>query len=682
MVRFSAKTFGGASLGALFIILIGCSSARPPRLVIRGDAADPILAFAADELGAFLEKKFAVDHNGAAAGAAWIIDLGVDKAMDDFSFSVRHIAPAGIAGGTTIELRGATAAGVLHAAYTMLEKAGLRFDVAGPILPEVIRLENLRGFSRIVRPAVSRRGIRQHINFAMDISSYPLEEAKEYVRNLARLRLNSITFHSYPGQWYPVLLPGGASLAGNFFYGQRHDIPDEPLLKSVVRNKKVYCIPAIEPFYDQPEEKSRRAMDWLAEVIREAKRVGLTVNFSLELRDEDPALSLAACRFVLDRYRWIDSLELITQEDSDKPGREIEYNTRILRTLRNSQAPGRKLEYGVGIYNTGIEDLKPGFELMRRIVPSDVHLTVLPAHGARKAVDNLKAIPITAADVNRTMFYSWVEFDGLMYLQQNPVEGIRRLIGEGRRLTGGAPLYGISWNHWRTAENRTSIAYAALAMIEGPIEPRDFYRDYGRSFGIGDLEAYGAAMSTLDDADTEARNDLFNIGFCYGGYWTSQKELANYGRFTPEKIEAARRKFEAARDHLFGCVSGTPTAGGKHYLEFLTNRISCTLFHLRAFLKMTELQPLFSVKDPKHFTAVERQRIGLVSAEALALETEYMKLHVQMIADRGCEGTLMSYYYAPVLLLKQIIKTYGEKGGETGITPKTIDAPPAPAGKK
>ena len=79
---------------------------------------------------------------------------------------------------------------------------------------------------------------------------------------------------------------------------------------------------------------------------------------------------------------------------------------------------------------------------------------------------------------------------------------------------------------------------------------------------------------------------------------------------------------------------------------------------------------------------MERQRIGLVSAEALALETEYMKLHVQMIADRGCEGTLMSYYYAPVLLLKQIIKTYGEKGGETGITPKTIDAPPAPAGKK
>ena len=129
-------------------------------------------------------------------------------------------------------------------------------------------------------------------------------------------------------------------------------------------------------------------------------------------------------------------------------------------------------------------------------------------------------------------------------------------------------------------------------------------------------------------------------------------------------------------------MAGTPTVGGRWYLEFLTNRISCTQLHLRAFLKMAGLQPLFAGKKPKPLASADRKRIGAVSAEALALETEYMKLHAQMIADRGCEGTLMSYYYGPVLLLKQIMKTYGGEIGAAGPALKAPDAPPAPAGKK
>ena len=682
MKILTAKILFGACFGALVIALIGCSPARQPGVLIRGATADPVLAFAVDEMASFLGRKYAVDRTGAMADAAWIIDLGVDKAMEEFSFSVTALAPAGGGKASTVELRGSNPAGVLHAVYTMLEKAGLRFDIGGALHADAVSLEGLRGFNRLVRPAVRRRGIRQHINFAMDISSYPVEEAKEYIRSLARLRMNSITFHSYPGQWYPAAAKGEPALAGNFFYGQRHDIPDDPLFKSVVRNQKVFCIPAIEPYYDQPEEKSRRAMEWLSEVIQEAKRVGLTVNFSMELRETDPRLSLASCRFVLERYPWIDALELISQENSDRPGGEIEYNAKILRMLREKETPGRTPAYGLGIYSTGIEELKPGFEKLRRLVPPDVHMTVLPSHGARKAVENLKAIPITADDVKRTMFYSWIEFDGLMYLQQNPVEGIRELIEEGRRLSGGAPMYGIGWNHWRTAENRTSIAYAAAAMIEGPIEPRDFYRDYGRALGIGDLEAYGAAMTALDDADTEARNDLFNIGFCWGGYWTSPKGLANYGEYPPDKIEAAIGHFGAARDGLVRCSAGPASVEGKKYLDFLANRISCTLLHLRAFLKMTELQPLFAGKNPKPLTVEDRQRIGLLASEALALETKYMKLHAQMILDRGCEGTLMSYYHGPVHLLKQIMKTYAGQGDAAGSARKTPDAPPAPAGKK
>ena len=668
-------------LCGLVFMLTGCSPAQKQRVVLQGVPTDGVLSFAADEISSFLGNKYAVLRNGGDRRADWTIDLVIDKKMEDFSFSVKDVPPAKPGGSSAIELRGPDPTCVLHAAYTMLEQAGVSFDVHEPIVPPDIRLEKLRNVSQMIRPAVSRRGIRQHINFVMDISSYPLDEAKSYIRNLARLRMNYITFHSYPGQWYPYSLKEGPTLAGNFFYGQRHDIPDDPFLKSVVRNSKVYCIPAIEPFYDQPEEKSRRAIEWLQEVIHEAKRVGLTVNFSMELREKDGDRALASCEFVLTHYPEIDSLELITQEDGDDSSREIEFNAKMIGTLRGEETPRRNLEYGLGIYNTTAEDLKRGFETMRRVVPRDVYLTVLPAHGARVAVKNLKAIPIRTDDVSRTVFYSWVEFDGLMYLQQNPVVGIGQLIEEGRRLSGGAPLYGVCWNHWRTAENRTSIGYAAAAMVEGPIPPEDFYRRYGRALGIGDLDAYGAAMAGLDEADNDGRNNLFNIGFCYGGYWTLKQGLANYGRFKKDKIEASIQRFEAAREGLSKCVPPTLTPAGRRYLEFLSNRISCTLLHLQAFDKMTEIQPLFLGKNPKPLTAEDRKVIGAVCAEALALEMEYLKLHARMIEDRGCEGTLMSYYYAPLLLLKQIVKTYAGEGSDTGLPQKSLDAPPAPAEK-
>ena len=665
----------GAVICGLLFGVTGCRSGRKQRVEVLGGLSDSVSSFAVQEISSLLDRDYDLI---ADSHADWTIDLAVDKTMEAFSFSVRSLAGAGTRR-SRVELRGPDPTCVLHAAYTMLEKAGVTFDITGPILPQKIDLENLAGFFRLVRPAVSRRGIRQHINFAMDISSYPLEEAKSYIRNLARLRMNSLTLHSYPGQWYPFPLDGGKSLAGNFFYGQRHDIPDDPVVKSAVRNTTVYCIPEIEAFYDQPEEKSRRAMEWLGAVIAEAKRVGLAVNFSLELRDNDMDRSLETCGSVLEHYPMIDGLELISQEDIENPVREIEHNTKVIQALREKREGKRGLEYAVGIYSTTVPDLKPGFELMRRIVPPGIHLTVLPAHGARVAVKNLEAIPVTAEDLARTMIYSWVEFDGLMYLQQNPVEGIRLMIEEGKRLLGDAALYGVCWNHWRTAENRTSIRYASLAGIEGPLDPSLFYRRYGEALGIGSIDRYVSAMGALDEADNDARNNLFNIGFCYGGYWGRNPGLANYGRYPKENIDASVRNFESVLGNLEDCLRATSTAQGKRYLEFLANRISCTLLHIRSFGKMAELQPLFKDKAPESFTEEEdRRHIREVCDEALALQNEYLKLHARMIEDRGCEGTLISYYYSVPRLLKQIRKAYGGEGDGPAPLPKTSDAPPAP----
>jgi len=671
-------TVASATCGVL-LLAFGCASHPKPTVSILGGSGDPVLAFAVDEISSALAKDYLVVR-GAAPNADWVLDLAVDTAMAPYSFSLK--AAGDDPGRTRVELRGPNQAGVLHAAYTMLEAAGVRHDITGLDLPERVRLDGLRGVSRLVRPAVERRGIRLHVNFAMDISSYPLDEAKAYIRNLARLRMNTVTFHSYPGQWYPASLDGGPLAAGHFFYGQRHDVPDEAFVKRVVRNARVFSIPEIEPYYDQPVEKGRRATAWLRAVISEAKRVGLTVNFSLELRDKDTAVSMAACDAVIDAYPMIDGFEIITQEDSDHPVEEVENNARALGLLRERWKDRKPLEYALGIYNTTVTDLTAGFDRLRHLVPPGVRLTILPAHGARMAVKNLLAIPITAEDVARTTFYSWAEFDGLMYLQQNPVEGIRQLVVEAQRLTGGRPVSGILLNHWRTAENRTSIGYAALATIEGPIAPADFYRRYGSGLGVGAIDSYVRAMSDLDEADDDARMNLFNIGFCYGGYWSGRRGLANYGRFPAEKIDASARRFEAVRGRLAGCLRDTRAEAGRRYLEFLVNRISCTLFHLGSFRTMAELQPLFKARAPEAFTAQDRRQVREVCDRALAQQDQYLRLHAQMIEDRGAEGTLLSYYYSAPRLIKQIEAAYGGEGGRRDGTPKAADAPPSPTEKR
>jgi hypothetical protein len=665
------------ALAVLTILGSACRSSSTPTFAVRGAAGDPVLSFAAEEIASFLGTDYAPAGPRRAGAADWTFDLAVDAAMAPFSFSVRH-RPGDKPGRSRIELRGRDAAGVLHAAYTMLADAGAVFDVMGPIRQAPLDLGRLAGVSRLIAPAVERRGIRQHINFAMDISSYPLEEAKAYIRNLARLRMNYITFHSYPGQWYPYSLKGGPTVAGNFFYGQRHSLPGDPELRKVVRNKAEFCIPEIEPFFDQPEEKSRRAMDWLRAVMAEAKRVGLTVNFSMELRETEPARSLAVCEAVLTSYPQIDAFELITQEDGDKPLPEIEYNARVASKLRETWTGPKSLEFTIGVYNTTPADVKAAFESMRRIVPPGMHLSVLPAHGARMAVRNLDGIPLNAEDLARTMLYSWVEFDGLMYLQQNPVEGIRRLIDYQRTLANGAPLYGVCWNHWRTAENRTAIGYAARAMLEGPVAADEFYRGYAAGLGIGNTGAYAEAMKELDEADDDARNNLFNIGFCFGGYWTPKAGISNYGRFAPAKLEASIGRFTSILDGLKACLPAASTPDGRRYLDFLVNRVSCTILHLKSFLKMSEIQPLFAGKTPPVLTEADRRRVREVCDAALGLQKEYLSLHARMIEDRGCEGTLVSYNDAPPLLIRKIREANAGGMAAAEGAQKTPDAPPAP----
>ena len=638
--------------------------------VVVTERANPVLAYAADELCGFLRQTTSLDIRPQEAETnhgCWWFQLVVDADIPPTEFGVTCDAPSG--NRLTVKLAGHDATGVLHAVYTLLERAGICFDITGPILPAELALDRLPGWSCRVRPDVKLRGPRLCLNFPMDISSYPLSEAREYLRNVARLRMNLIEFHSYEKIFYEC--PALQLAAGNFFYGQRHDVPAQPLFQNNIRNRQVFCVPEIEAVYDRPQERSQAAIQWLSALMRQARTCGLRIQFSFEPPGNTADDGLAACVAILASYPQIETLEMITPENQGRPEKTLARYLEIADTLKKrlgASCPG----LAVGIYETG-RGLKDGLAFLRPRCPPDIALTVLPAHGARAVVDAVRSADFTAEDWGRTMVHSWVEFDGLMYLQQNSLVGTRQLLELARSALTNSQIPAIAFYHWRTAENRTAIRYAALACLDARLYPDSFYQQYAEALGIGSAANYAKTMSDLDELDGFCRDRLFNIGFSFAGCWTAPKGLAWTRGWKKEDLEVSQARFAAIEQTLAACLQNTDTLAGRQYLRFLDNRLRCTLIHLQL---IGHLLALHGVCEDAHPEALNAQGRGLVDERcrsATRLAEAYMLLHSQAIMDRGCEGTLISYYHTMPAYINHLRDVFL-------MTPPADEMPAGPSG--
>jgi len=650
-----------------------------------------ILTFAHNELNRFLPEPQVS------------VELQVDKSLSPGSF-------AGNLTDSGIQLSGADESCILHAVYTFLEQIGWHFEITGPVKLAEADITKFKSFS--ISPVITQRGIRQHINFPMDISSYTIEEAREYIRNLARLRYNHITFHSYPNQWIDGEQDGDLKTAGAFFYGQQHDIPEHQLLKQVINNEKTYCIPEIEPYLNDEKKRSAMAISWLQEVMAEAKNCGLHIQFSFEPRctSKDLSLTLSTCRHILELYPMIDTLELISTESggwgetnseeavrqaladhySDDLLNSSEFNVAINSGKANfdcimeqlahlllatqsfkNEAASKDVRIALGVYCVLPEFHSAIFRVIKEQLPKDTPFAILPEHSSERVADALGNIKQDDEDWKRTFIYSWLEFDGTMYLQQNGVKGLERLF---TILQDKAQ--GMAFNHWRTAENQLVARYASESCIYGCIPAEKFYKSYASQLGIGDPEAFVRAHEIMAESDWMATNKLFNIGFCYYGCWGRQG-LGYFEKWNIEDIIENHNMFEQAHKLLNQCAKTTASAAGREFLSFLDNRVRCTMVYLKAMAKGSELQAFKGLK-PEQLSDEQKAELIQICDHAIAQIEQYMALHAEAMPDRGCEGTLISVYHVPTAVLKRIRQDYANIPSDQPHSDVGHDEPPSP----
>lgn len=690
------------SLGLLLLsvfLFVQCNRA-PVQIQVKGFPESSAIRFAQEELTAFLTQAMEQEQVTDQFSFEFVCDTSFHKG----EFACKSVSPSHFvfSGGDAISLS--------HAVYTWLEKLGYTFDISQTIVPEAFDFDAVRQMDLQILPKVRWRGIRQHVNFPMDISSYPMDEAKEYVNNLVRLRFNKLAVHSYPGFWHEQ--PQGDSIlyGGNYFYDSPHYYKDNESIKRHVRfNDSLFCIPSMEAIYFDKPLKSKRSMEWMNELLTYAKSLGLRIQFSIEPRQMPLEETVSTVQQILKAYPAIDALELITEEMggwgprctreevtetlTNYFGEEILNDSLIQSTIKEPQADLNALyaqlgnnmeavkqlkrdetlaskEFKMGIYcTTGYS--KPAYHLVRKMMP-EVPVAVMPSHGSdgvnRAIRNNIQHV----SDMKSTEIYSWIEFDGLMYLQQNAIEGINGLFAYTDRLMGDEQLPSVCFNHWRTCENRVTARFASEVVLNGSMRPDAFYQAYARRLGIASPEAFAAVMKEINRLDSFSTGGLGNIGFCWTGGW---RHAGLFRWMNVENIDKVMAGYESVDRQLLGLLEQTSVRAAREVLNLLENKTAATVLYLKAFKVATQIRTV----DEQKMTADDRQRVVHICNEALAQFEEYIDKYAELLPDRGSEGVIVSVWNSPMYGLKLIRQNLGGVPlEESWHNENPVDSPPLP----
>ncbi len=91
-----------------------------------------------------------------------------------------------------------TEQGVLYGVYGFLEAYGAYFQISGERIPERAAFK-VKPLDLLAEPAFKYRGLLPWDNFLCGISGYNLEDYQQLIDRAARMKLNLVQFHFYPG---------------------------------------------------------------------------------------------------------------------------------------------------------------------------------------------------------------------------------------------------------------------------------------------------------------------------------------------------------------------------------------------------------------------------------------------------------------------------------------------------
>jgi len=192
-----------------------------------------------------------------------------------------------VGGRPAVAVTGGSPEAVLWAAYALLEKLGVVFELSGEVLPPKKPRLSFSGIELRGKPAIAERGLRLHLNFPMDQSAYSMPDFLRFVDRMARLKLNYLMLHFYSAHpWFYFRYRDAETRTGTFFvgthvFGGRYDLPEDMIGRRLIRNRARYFPPELEGM-EEGVELYRRTEERLRQVMRHCHERGIKVAVSFE----------------------------------------------------------------------------------------------------------------------------------------------------------------------------------------------------------------------------------------------------------------------------------------------------------------------------------------------------------------------------------------------------------------
>jgi hypothetical protein len=364
---------------ALWVVLLAAScltrTHAAPVAIISGPAATPLEQYAVQELYRYLctlsDQDVAL---GGEAGTALLVGLPqttpelatFQPALPgDLAEQEYRVTSGSLGGRPAVAITGGSPRAVLWGVYALLEHLGCVFEFSGEMLPARGHDLNLTGLSLRAKPSIRDRGLRLHLNFPMDQSSYSLPDFLAWVDRMARMKLNSVMFHCYANHpWFFARYKDVWTRQGTFFVGThlfdgKYMLPDDMIGRSLVHNRAQYFPPELEgqepgvELYRMAEARNREVMARCYErgmkVTVSFEPLGLPADFAAyadewlaqgmdrgQLMRELTVARLQAC---MDAYPQADEYQLISVEGSTDAPPDLDLKADLRRLCDKYHVP-------------------------------------------------------------------------------------------------------------------------------------------------------------------------------------------------------------------------------------------------------------------------------------------------------------------------------------------------------
>ena len=287
-----------------------------PGVIVLSETPEPLELFAAEELQKYMELLFhhtprilypGRPETGTAAALILgqpskfplVRDLtqGIDWKGSD---QVYALVPTNSSGKRTLVLAGASAPATLWAAYELIEKWGVRFDLDGDLLPERPSLPPW--IQRAVRssPAIPMRVLTGHNLHVEGPASWGIDDYRQFLNQAAKLRYNGYMFMLRDiGPWFDLEFRGvrkeKADIYGGGWLKEYLITPELVGYEHFKKEGRVFYNPWFRGM-DTDAERMRVGPQLVQAIFEHARRRGMKTGLYFELTNLPPEMKAGFAR--------------------------------------------------------------------------------------------------------------------------------------------------------------------------------------------------------------------------------------------------------------------------------------------------------------------------------------------------------------------------------------------------